>query len=49
MTGNIPTTYTRLQTGTKWNQPQSNMGDVVLSPRSRGPRLREYQPSLPFC
>lgn len=31
MTGNIPTTFTRLQTGTKWNQPQSNMGDAVLS------------------
>lgn len=31
MTGTIPTTYSRLQTGTKWQQPQSNMGDVVLS------------------
>ena len=31
MTGNIPTTYTRLQAGTKWNQATSNMGDAVLS------------------
>lgn len=31
MTGNIPTTYTRLQAGTKWNQAASNMGDAVLT------------------
>lgn len=31
MTGNIPTTYTRVQAGTKWNQAQSNMGDAVLT------------------
>jgi hypothetical protein len=31
MTGTIPTTYSRLQAGTKWNQAASNMGDAVLS------------------
>lgn len=31
MTGNTPTTFTRVQAGTKWNQAESNMGDSVLS------------------
>lgn len=31
MTGTIPTTYSRIQAGTKWNQAASNMGDAVLS------------------
>lgn len=33
MTGSIPTTFTRLQAGTKWDQALSNMGDAVLSQR----------------
>ena len=31
MTTTLPTRHSRLQAGTKWDQAQSNVGDVVLS------------------